>query len=80
MGVWFIKNELTLRRFLPLGGEASGYTLATRLHLGVAGGASLAAIPADERMYAGVVAASGAMPIRRSARWTRTANPPAVVL
>lgn len=53
MGVWFIKNELTLSWFLPLGGEASGYTLATRLHLGVAGGASLAAIPADERMYAG---------------------------
>lgn len=37
VGVWFIKDELTLSWFLPLGGEASGYTLATRLHLGVAG-------------------------------------------
>ncbi len=52
VGTWFIKDELTLSWFIPLG-EGSGYTLATRLHLGVAGGASLASIPADERMYAG---------------------------
>lgn len=52
VGVWFVKNEITLTGFLPLGG-ASGYTLAARLHLGVVGGASLASIPADERLYAG---------------------------
>lgn len=52
VGVWFVKNELTLTGFLPLGDE-SGYTLAARLHLGVVGGASLAGIPADERLYAG---------------------------
>jgi len=52
VGVWFVKNEITLTGFLPLGG-ASGYTLAARLHLGVVGGASLGRIPADERLYAG---------------------------
>lgn len=51
-GVWFVKNELTLAAFFPLG-EESGYTLAARLHLGMAGGASLSKIPADERFYAG---------------------------
>jgi len=51
-GTWFVKDELTLSWFTPLG-EVSGYTLATRLHLGVAAGASLSTVPADERMYAG---------------------------
>lgn len=51
-GVWFVKNELTLTGYLPLG-SGTGYTLAGRLHLGVAGGASLSRIPADERLYAG---------------------------
>lgn len=50
--VWFVKNELTIAGFLPLGDE-SGFTLAARLHLGNAGGASLSQIPADERFYAG---------------------------
>lgn len=50
--VFFLKNELTLSHFLPLGAD-SGFTLATRLRLGLTGGASLSEIPADERFYAG---------------------------
>lgn len=51
-GVWFLKNEMNLSAFTPLG-AGSGYTLATRLHLGVTAGAALGRIPADERFYAG---------------------------
>lgn len=46
----FLKNEFFVSYFLPLG---SDITLATRLRLGVATGASLGDIPADERLYAG---------------------------
>jgi translocation and assembly module TamA len=49
----FLKNEFNVTCFLPFGKEKYGLTLAARLRLGIAGGASLADIPADERFYAG---------------------------
>ncbi len=48
----FIKDELTLSGYAPLG-LAPGLTIATRLRIGVMGGAGIGETPADERFYAG---------------------------
>ena len=52
MNTYFLKNDLTFTHYLTFAGAPS-VTLATRLHLGVMGGAGLSDIPADERFYAG---------------------------
>ncbi len=49
---YFLKNELGLSHYLPIR-FIPGLTLATRLRLGVMGGAALSDMPADERFYAG---------------------------
>jgi len=49
---YFLKNEWTFTHYLTVAAMPS-ITLATRLHLGVMGGAGLIDIPADERFYAG---------------------------
>jgi translocation and assembly module TamA len=49
---YFLKNDLAFTHYLTFAGAPS-ITLATRVHLGVMGGAGLGDIPADERFYAG---------------------------
>lgn len=52
LSTYFVKNEWTFMHYLTPE-AAPSLTLATRLHLGVMGGAGLSDIPADERFYAG---------------------------
>ena len=52
LSTYFVKNEWTFTHYLTLD-AARSLTLATRLRVGVMGGAGLSDIPADERFYAG---------------------------
>ena len=52
LSTYFVKNEWTFMHYLTLD-AAPSLTLATRLRLGIMGGAGLSDIPADERFYAG---------------------------
>ena len=52
LGAYFLKNELNVSHFLQFSAMPS-LTLATRLRIGVIGGANRSDVPADERFYAG---------------------------
>ena len=52
LNMYFLKNELNISHFFQFSGAPS-WTLATRLRLGIIGGANRSDIPADERFYAG---------------------------
>lgn len=52
INTYFLKDDITFTHYLTFA-KAPSLTLATRLHLGVVGGAGLSDIPADERFYAG---------------------------